>query len=146
MSEPAAAAGPPPNPLATWFREWSGRTPPASRFVMITVVVLWLLGMLTGQALGAFANTPYYVIFHYEGAALFVSWLNTELVPGITLTHNTQTSHHYTAPALSLRFGFAFGSRGTQLRLHRHRLHTLHSTGCASHWSLKPRGSVCVSY
>ena len=107
MSEPAAAAGPPPNPLATWFREWSGRTPPASRFVMITVVVLWLLGMLTGQALGAFANTPYYVIFHYEGAALFVSWLNTELVPGITLTHNTQTSHHYTAPALSLRFGFA---------------------------------------
>ena len=69
MSEPAAA-GPPPNPLATWFGEWSGRTPPASRFVMITVVVLWLIGMLTGQALGAFANTPYYVIFHYEGAGV----------------------------------------------------------------------------
>lgn len=67
-----------PNPIATWLAEWRARTPPACRFLLSSVVICYVAGLLTSQAAQAFANVPYFVVFHYEGA----QWLSSAFVAG----------------------------------------------------------------
>lgn len=68
-SQPATAEG---NPLLSYYREWTDKTPYVTRVTLIALVVSYLFSWLisTAEVLG---NTPYFTVFCYEIYRLLLS-------------------------------------------------------------------------
>mmetsp|Transcript_29360 Transcript_29360/g.65727 ORF Transcript_29360/g.65727 Transcript_29360/m.65727 type:complete len:404 (+) Transcript_29360:62-1273(+) len=63
----------PPNPALEWYKEWSGRTPLVTRYILQTLGVLYLLSWATSSLTLGLINIPYSTILKFQLYRLFLA-------------------------------------------------------------------------